>query len=372
MDEIAFSRLRAGLGDGLMDAMLRAEDRPKVVPPPKVPVSAPMDVALIPVVRNVIGDEEVNSISARDLYVFLGVKKDFSNWIKGRISKYNFTEDVDYILLAQIGEAQPCTSSSISANKKEYIITLNMAKELCRLDRGPQAKVLFDSLYACTLAATVAQPQTVPTSTAVALIPVNKYVIGDYEVNSVDARDLYKFLGIVERFSKWTKRYVKHKNEYGFVINSDFCTSRYTSINGHKIETFILTLDMAKEISMLSKTKRGQEARQYFIECERVKDEVKAKPTNSIKIPDFNNPLESAIAFAESSERAAEVTRLYIGALQDNASIISERDEALRTKHYINNKKTASAMGTAGAMAKKVKKLEAELRLVDWIGERSM
>lgn len=31
----------------------------------------------------------------------------------------------------------------------------------------------------------------------------------------------------------------------------------------------ILSLDMAKEISMIQRTEKGKQARQYFIECER-------------------------------------------------------------------------------------------------------
>ena len=35
-------------------------------------------------------------IDARTLHKELGVGKDFTNWVKGRISKYEFTENEDY------------------------------------------------------------------------------------------------------------------------------------------------------------------------------------------------------------------------------------------------------------------------------------
>jgi len=37
-------------------------------------------------------------VSARELHEFLEVKKDFSTWIKGRISKYKFVENEDFTL----------------------------------------------------------------------------------------------------------------------------------------------------------------------------------------------------------------------------------------------------------------------------------
>ncbi len=36
------------------------------------------------------------AVSARELHKFLGVGRDFSNWIKDRIEKFDFVEDVDF------------------------------------------------------------------------------------------------------------------------------------------------------------------------------------------------------------------------------------------------------------------------------------
>ena len=38
-------------------------------------------------------------VNARDLHAFLGSKKDFSNWIKRRIDKFGFVENLDYRVL---------------------------------------------------------------------------------------------------------------------------------------------------------------------------------------------------------------------------------------------------------------------------------
>ena len=39
--------------------------------------------------------------------------------------------------------------------------------------------------------------------------------------------------------------------------------------NGVPLIEYALTVDIAKELSMLSKTEKGKEARKYFIKCEK-------------------------------------------------------------------------------------------------------
>lgn len=81
-------------------------------------------------------------VDARELHEFLGIGKDFSNWIKYRINQYGFIENHDYVLLAKIGEQ----TGRGGHNSIEYALTLDMAKELCMVennDRGRQARRYF-------------------------------------------------------------------------------------------------------------------------------------------------------------------------------------------------------------------------------------
>jgi len=75
-----------------------------------------------------IGNEKINSVDARDLHSRLGVKKDFTSWIKGNINKLNLVEDVDY-LLTQKGEQLPSGTKYIS----EYILTLDAGKHIAMM-----------------------------------------------------------------------------------------------------------------------------------------------------------------------------------------------------------------------------------------------
>lgn len=90
------------------------------------------------------------------------------------------------------------------------------------------------------------------------LIKVNK------ENNTVSARELHKFLEIGQDFTSWFKRMI----DYGFEENKDFTLTKIREGRITKNE-YAITLDMAKEISMIQRTEKGKQARQYFINCEK-------------------------------------------------------------------------------------------------------
>lgn len=74
-------------------------------------------------------------IDARTLHKELGVGKDFTTWIKGRISKYEFVEDEDYKLtLTKIGERK-------NVIKNIYSLTLDMAKELSMVENNKIGRI---------------------------------------------------------------------------------------------------------------------------------------------------------------------------------------------------------------------------------------
>lgn len=52
---------------------------------------------LIPIASRLLKGIPTETVSAKRLHEFLGVGRDFSNWIKGRIQSYNFESGIDYI-----------------------------------------------------------------------------------------------------------------------------------------------------------------------------------------------------------------------------------------------------------------------------------
>ena len=101
------------------------------------------------------------------------------------------------------------------------------------------------------------------------LINIEQKQIGTQFVQSVYARDLHAFLENKDMFAHWIKDRI---SQFGFVENQDFVSfweNPQKPQGGRPSEEYHLTLDMAKELSMVERTPKGKEARQYFIECER-------------------------------------------------------------------------------------------------------
>lgn len=95
---------------------------------------------------------------------------------------------------------------------------------------------------------------------------------GSHGGNVVTGRDLHAFLEVRRDYTNWFKQMVG----YGFSEGQDYSLIEEETA-GHPVSpnlarprhNHIITLDMAKEISMIQRTERGKQARQYFIECER-------------------------------------------------------------------------------------------------------
>lgn len=101
------------------------------------------------------------------------------------------------------------------------------------------------------------------------LISLTQSAINGELQQTVSARELHAFLESKQDFSNWIKNRIE---QYDFVENADYLLHKFMeqtpSGAKHKIEYYI-TLDMAKELSMVERNEKGKEARKYFIECEK-------------------------------------------------------------------------------------------------------
>ena len=107
----------------------------------------------------------------------------------------------------------------------------------------------------------------------------------------VSARDLHNYLEVDTPLSMWMPRMI----EYGFDEGKDFITFLLESTGGRPSTDYALTLDMAKEISMLQRSEKGKTARQYFIACEKKLFEI--VPRTHLEV------LQSEMALLIESER---------------------------------------------------------------------
>lgn len=103
------------------------------------------------------------------------------------------------------------------------------------------------------------------------LIRIAKREIGNGEVNAVDARELHEFLESKQQFGNWIKSRI---SEYDFKNGNDFISFnkviKRASGGGSRTSEYFLTIEMAKELAMVERNDKGKQARQYFIECERI------------------------------------------------------------------------------------------------------
>lgn len=131
---------------------------------------------------------EQQTVNARELHTFLEVGKDFSTWLKDRIEKYGFIENLDFVKIdsPKLGNQRGGDRRSI-----EYHISLSMAKELCMVERnekGKQARLYFIECEKIAKQKTqpIAIPQTLPEALRLAadLAEKNQKLLEEQKINA--------------------------------------------------------------------------------------------------------------------------------------------------------------------------------------------
>lgn len=96
------------------------------------------------------------------------------------------------------------------------------------------------------------------------LIPLQPH---DTLTQAVNARELHAFLDSRQDFSTWIKKRIA---DYDFVEDQDFVRfHKKMEANNATLVEYSISLDMAKELSMVERNEQGKQARRYFIECEK-------------------------------------------------------------------------------------------------------
>ena len=96
-------------------------------------------------------------------------------------------------------------------------------------------------------------------------------VVSEGEEIKISGRELHMFLEVATPYHKWFPRMC----EYGFSENVDYSTMDKNvrradgALMPQTQHDHLMTVDMAKEISMLQRTEKGKQARQYFIQLEK-------------------------------------------------------------------------------------------------------
>ena len=192
------------------------------------------------------------------------------------------------------------------------------------------------------------------------LIAVNPSHVSGQEIPTVNARDLHKFLESKKDFSSWVKDRIR---KYGFTEGVDFIaiTGSPKKGNGDFNPTpaidYHLTLDMAKELSMVERNDKGKQARQYFLACER-KALASVQPASQFAIP----------------ETLSEALRLAADAIDHNKrleqQIIADRPKVQALDRISSADGMENITNTAKALQVRPKDLFGYLSANRWIYRR--
>ena len=177
------------------------------------------------------------------------------------------------------------------------------------------------------------------------LIPVNY----DTEEPTVSARDLHEALEINKRFSAWFE-----SNSQGFVENEDFTSVLTGTVvnNGaqRELQDYKMSVDMAKHICLMSRTEKGKQIRQYFLDLEKA----------------WNTPEQ---IFA----RALKMADRTIDKLKTEKAALIEDNERMKPKEIFADAVAASHTSILiGDLAKLLRQNGVETgqrRLFDWLRE---
>lgn len=129
---------------------------------------------------------------------------------------------------------------------------------------------------------------------------------------AVSARELHYFLESKQEFASWIKNRI---TKYDLIENEDFV--RFDNIiktTGGKTIEYALTLDAAKELSMVEGNAKGKQARKYFIEAEKELREMAQPVSRPISTLDMLELSIKQLRAQESRVDAIETKILEIEA----------------------------------------------------------
>ena len=197
------------------------------------------------------------------------------------------------------------------------------------------------------------------------LISIQTQLIGAEKQNAVNARELHTTLEVKKDFHTWLKAQI---SSLSLEENSDYRVFPLKGENsspqgGRPKIDYIFTLDVAKHIAMASRTAKGREVRNYFIEIEKAfKRELIDRPFVDVLKMELNQIELDTPEDAEESENA--LLKRYIRALEDNGTYIQKFViDLIQNTSKANNLVTYSEYNEEEYISKMLKFFD------EWIGK---
>lgn len=104
---------------------------------------------MLPIIHSDINGQLINCVSANSLHEALGVDTRLTDWIKRRIGEYGFIQGVDYVVVETLSNSNLSSAKSRQQIKHDYLVSLNMAKELGMVERTEQGRLIRQYFIKC-------------------------------------------------------------------------------------------------------------------------------------------------------------------------------------------------------------------------------
>jgi len=117
-------------------------------------------------------------------------------------------------------------------------------------------------------------------------------------IPTCNARELHEYLEVGTKYADWITGRI---DKYEFIEGVDYTKAsekKEASRTGQISIEYYITLDMAKQLSMVENNDKGREARRYFIEAE--------KKLKALKVPALTGSLLIATALIEANTMLQE------------------------------------------------------------------
>jgi len=171
---------------------------------------------------------------------------------------------------------------------------------------------------------------------------MNEILVIDQSAKT-SARDLYEFLNLApSQYSRWCKTNIEDNEFYqegtdwqGFDIVS----------NGNQTKDYRLTIDFAKHLCMLSRSERGKQARNYFVE-------VEGRYNQLTKLPEMTSAEIVAAIAQNAAAQEKQIQQLTATSEQQGQQIATIRDTIVSNsddwRKWVNERLNAVAKARGG------------------------
>ena len=110
------------------------------------------------------------------------------------------------------------------------------------------------------------------------LVPIYETDTGEKVVYGTE---LHKVLGVKTAYKDWS---VRRFNDVDAIENEDFEAAQICAPSGQTKKDHIIKLDIAKEMAMLERNKKGKDVRRYFIQVEKKYKEQAQQTTRPLSV----------------------------------------------------------------------------------------